>query len=57
MASVEGNSFKMEKSQRTALNSVPSEFELTLDVCLLKREKEDASVTATVGCAVCVIVG
>jgi hypothetical protein len=27
----------MEKSQRTALNFVPSEFELTLDVCVLRR--------------------
>jgi hypothetical protein len=27
----------MEKSQRTALNLVPSEFELTLDVCVRRR--------------------
>jgi len=29
----------MEKSQRTALNFVPSEFELTLDVCVLRLER------------------
>jgi hypothetical protein len=42
----------MEKSQRTALNFVPSEFELTLDVCVRRRERGRSSDSYCTMCGV-----